>query len=69
MPRPPLVAKEPKELTFYLFRSGTNKLTEFEFLPNQSFRLFWFLFREKLPQQHARIHWCFCHIDDCPFHR
>ena len=57
----PYITKDPAEFRLYKVK--------FSFAPNQSFRHFWFLFSNNLPQSHAWEHYCFCRFrPSCPFH-
>ena len=50
------------------FLPQSSENTSFVFEPKQSFRHFFFLFQNKLPQSHILEHQWFCKHDYCPFH-
>ncbi len=44
------------------------KRSKFDFDPSEPQLLSIFCFHYKVSLSHALDHWCFCKIDDCPYH-
>jgi hypothetical protein len=71
--RPPFSTKAPAQpLIAYLARPTTYPydLPHFEFVPDESFRHFWFYFSNahEVDRSHALQHSWFCKNYSCPFH-
>jgi hypothetical protein len=71
--RPPSFARASnKPLIAYLGQPTTYQYTlpQFEFVPNESFRHFWFFFSNahEVDRSHALQHSWFCKNYSCPFH-